>query len=78
MAAGELTALGIIASLRELRTESGAQATTLVREWLGRLENAKPALSEHRCHCSLHACPPLQLGTLLLRAGNAVRHYVGT
>ena len=58
MAAGELTALGIIASLRELRTESGAQAIILMREWLGRLENAKPALSEHRCHGILHACPP--------------------
>ena len=50
LAAGELTALGISASIRALRTEAGAEAEALVREWLGRLESAKPVLSEHKCH----------------------------
>ena len=78
LAAGELAALGINTSLQELRTESGAQAAALVREWLGRLENAKSALSEHRCHPQITCMSPWQVGTLLGHAGNATWHAVGT
>ena len=77
LAAGELAALGISTCLRELRTESGAQAVAFVSEWLGRLEDAKPALSEHRCHPLFTCMSPWQVGTLLGHAGNATRHAVG-
>ena len=57
MAAGELAALGISISLRELHAKAGTEAGALVREWLGCLEGAKPALSEHRYHPQFSCTP---------------------
>ena len=74
LAAEELAALGISTSLRALRTEAGAEAEVLVGEWLGRLEGAKHALSEHRCHPRLTCMASLECGTPLAHAGKAVWH----